>query len=203
MPAVLSCTRLSYRMLMKQICLKTRADWRRWLARNHDKETGIWLVFFRNHTGKPTLDYEAVVEEALCYGWIDSIIKKLDDDRYARKLTPRKADSRWSDSNKTRVAKLIRQGRMTEFGMEKVNAAKQSGLWNESARPQISFKIPVELQQALAKNKKASVFFERLAASYQKQFIGWIAVAKRKQTRERRVKEAIVLLTRGEKLGMK
>jgi uncharacterized protein YdeI (YjbR/CyaY-like superfamily) len=188
---------------MKQISPKHRAEWRRWLAQNHNKVPGIWLVFHKKQTGKPTLDYEAMVEEALCYGWIDSIVKKLDDDRYARKLTPRKSTSRWSESNKRRVAKLIRQGRMTKFGLAKIDAAKQTGLWTKSARPQISFHVPMELLKGLAKNKRAQAFFDQLAPSYQKQFIAWIAVAKRPKTRERRINESIQLLARGEKLGMK
>jgi uncharacterized protein YdeI (YjbR/CyaY-like superfamily) len=188
---------------MKDVFVTTRADWRRWLAQNHDKETGIWLVCLKKQLGKPTLDYEAVVEEALCYGWIDSIIKKVDSNRYARKLTPRKPDSFWSESNKQRVAKLIRQGRMTRFGLAKINAAKRSGLWTRSAKPSIAPGISAEFLRALAKNKKASVFFAQLAPSYQKQFTSWIAVAKRPETRQRRIKESIALLARGEKLGMK
>jgi uncharacterized protein YdeI (YjbR/CyaY-like superfamily) len=127
---------------MKHVLLTSRAEWRRWLAENHDKETSIWLVFFKKQAGKPTLDCDAVVEEALCYGWIDSIIKKIDDDRYARKLTPRKPDSRWSDSNKNRVAALIKDGRMTKLGLAKIEAAKQSGLWAKSPKPQITPGIP-------------------------------------------------------------
>lgn len=188
---------------MKEVCVKSRADWRRWLAKNHDKETGIWLVFLKQQPAKSTFNYDAVVEEALCYGWIDSIIKKLDADRYARKLTPRKPDSLWSDSNKKRVAKLIELGRMTQFGLAKIEAAKKSGLWEKSPKPNIASGIPIELQQALAKNKNASEFFAQLAPSYRKQFIGWIAIAKRPETRARRVKESIALLARGEKLGMK
>ncbi len=188
---------------MKQICLTSRAEWRRWLARNHGKETGIWLVFLKKQSGKPTLDYDAVVEEALCYGWIDSIIKKLDDERYARKLTPRKLDSRWSESNKKRVAALIKNGRMTKFGLAKIEAAKQSGLWSKSPKPQIAPGIPAEFERALAKNTKAKTFFDQLAPSYQRQFSGWIAIAKLPETRARRVKESIALLARGEKLGMK
>jgi uncharacterized protein YdeI (YjbR/CyaY-like superfamily) len=188
---------------MKQVCVTTRADLRRWLAQNHDKEAGIWLVLLKKKSGKPTLDYGAVVEEALCYGWIDSIIKKLDDNRYARKLTPRKLDSFWSESNKRRAEKLIQHGRMTKFGLAKINAAKESGLWNQSAKPQIAPGVPAEFQKALAKNKKANAFFAQLAPSYQRQFTGWIAVAKRPETRQRRVKESIALLTRCEKLGMK
>lgn len=188
---------------MEEVCFKSRAEWRRWLARNHDKSTGIWLVFFKIQASKTSLDYDAAVEEALCYGWIDSIIKKLDEDRYARKLTPRKLDSLWSDSNKRRVAMLIKNGQMTKFGLAKIEAAKQSGLWSKSPKPQITAGTPAEFEQALAKNKKAKTFFDQLAPSCRKQYIGWIAIAKRPETRERRIKESIALLARGEKLGMK
>jgi uncharacterized protein YdeI (YjbR/CyaY-like superfamily) len=150
-----------------------------------------------------TLEYDAAVEEALCFGWIDSIIKKLDEERYARKFTPRKPNSRWSELNKNRVKKLIKQGLITEPGLVKIEQAKKSGLWGQLGRPQISFEIPKELKKALGKNKKAKAFFDQLAPTYQKQFIGWIAVAKRQETKDRRVKESIVLLVKGKKLGLK
>ncbi|MBP85904.1 MAG: hypothetical protein CMJ64_04175 [Planctomycetaceae bacterium] len=127
---------------MKQVCLTTRSEWRQWLTQNHDKETGIWLVFYKKHTRRPTLEYDDVVEEALCFGWIDSIIKKLDDDRYARKLTPRKPDSAWSDANKKRVMKLLRRKLITDARLAVIDAAKKSGRWTESARPQIPARVP-------------------------------------------------------------
>ncbi len=188
---------------MKRVYVKNRSEWRNWLSQNHDKSSGIWLVFYKKHTGKSTLEYEEAVEEALCFGWIDSIIKKADEEKYLRKLTPRKADSRWSELNKKRIAKLTKQGHMTESGIAKVEEAKKSGLWDQPDRPQISLDIPRELESALAKNIKAKKFFDQLAPSYQKQFIGWIAAAKRRETRERRLRESIALLEQGEKLGMK
>lgn len=188
---------------MKQLYVKTRNEWRDWLNQNYDKSTGIWLVFYKKETGKPTLGYDDAVEEALCFGWIDSIIKRIDDEKYARKVTPRKADSRWSELNKKRIAKLSKQGLMTEAGIVKVKAAKASGLWNKPERPEISLEIPKELESALAKNRKAKNFFDQLAPSYQTQFIGWIAIAKRSETKERRLRESISLLNQGRKLGMK
>ena len=189
---------------MKQLSLETRDQWRKWLARHHRREDGVWLVFHKKATGKPTLDYDAVVEEALCFGWIDSIIKKLDEDTYARKITPRKPNSRWSASNKKRVEKLIKQGRMTGMGLELVEYARESGLWDKpAAPPKVSLKMPPELAEALAKNKKAKAFFDSLAPSFRKQFIGWINMAKRQDTRARRVAEAVTLLGQGQKLGLK
>ena len=188
---------------MKQVYVRNRKEWRDWLNQNHAKSTGIWLVFYKKQTGKPTLEYDDAVEEALCFGWIDSIIKKIDDEKYVRKLTPRKADSRWSALNKKCIARLKKQGLMTEAGIVKVKEAKASGLWNEPDRPQMSLDIPKELESALTKNRKAKNFFDQLAPSYQRQFIGWIAVAKRRETKKRRLRESIALLEQGEKLGMK
>ncbi|MBN2029343.1 YdeI/OmpD-associated family protein [bacterium] len=188
---------------MKQIYIKTRTEWRNWLQHNHRNHAGIWLIFYKKHTGKPSLEYDETVEEALCFGWIDSIIKKIDEEKYLRKFTPRKLDSRWSELNKKRILRLEKQGLMTEAGQAIVEAAKKSGLWDKSDRPILSFEVPDDLECALEKNKKAKMFFNRLAPSYRRQFIGWIVVAKQKETRERRICESIALLERGEKLGMK
>ncbi len=188
---------------MKQVYVKSRREWREWLKKNHDGSSGVWLVFYKRHTGKPTLGYDDAVEEALCFGWIDSIIKKIDEDKYARKLTPRKADSRWSKLNKERVAKLIERGLMTEAGIVKIAEARASGLWSQPERLPPSLEIPGDVKTALAKNVKAGHFFDQLAPSYRKQFIGWISAAKRPETRGRRLRESIALMEQGEKLGMK
>jgi uncharacterized protein YdeI (YjbR/CyaY-like superfamily) len=188
---------------MKQVYVTTRKQWRDWLSRHHDKSNGIWLVFCKKHTGRVSLEYDAAVEEALCFGWIDSIIKRIDDDRYARKMTPRKPNSRWSALNKKRVARLQRGGVMTKAGAARVAEARKSGLWEISSRPSIPSGIPKALQLALTSNKKAKTFFDQLAPSYQRQFTGWIAVAKREETRARRIKESLSLLEQGKKLGMK
>jgi uncharacterized protein YdeI (YjbR/CyaY-like superfamily) len=188
---------------MKQVYVKNRREWREWLTKNHGGSSGIWLVFYKRHTGKPTLEYDDAVEEALCFGWIDSIIKKIDEDKYVRKLTPRKADSRWSKLNKKRVAQLIERGLMTEAGTVKIEEAKASGLWSQPERSPLSLEIPGDLKITLEKNEKAGRFFDQLAPSYQKQFIGWISAAKRPETRDRRLRESIALMEQGEKLGMK
>jgi uncharacterized protein YdeI (YjbR/CyaY-like superfamily) len=189
---------------MKQVHVSTRGQWRRWLAESHNKEEdGIWLVFYKKETGRPSLQYEESVEEALCFGWIDSIIRRIDDDKYCRKFTPRRDGSRWSASNRMRVEKIIKEGRMTEFGLAKVEAAKRSGNWEKDPRPVISMELPQELSEALAGNRKARDFLEGLAPTYRKHFIGWIVAAKRPETRARRLKESLALLARGERLGLK
>ena len=189
---------------MKTVKVKSRAEWRAWLAANHDKEAEVWLVYYKKKTGKTSVEYGASVEEALCYGWIDSIIKKLDDTKYVRKFTPRRESSKWSPSNKKRVERLIRKGLMTEYGLQKVEAAKWVGAWdNPVQKPELTFEMPAEFAEALRKNKRAQETFRKLAPTYQKQYLGWIEVAKRLDTKERRVKESVRLLAEGNKLGLK
>jgi uncharacterized protein YdeI (YjbR/CyaY-like superfamily) len=173
------------------------------LVENHDRQRGTWLVFHRKSTGRPALEYEESVEEALCFGWIDSLIKRIDDDSYCRKFTPREDGSGWSKANKKRVEKIVREGRMTAFGLAKVEAAKRSGRWETNPRPVVSLDVPKDLSGALARNRTAKAFFERLAPTYQKHFIGWIVTAKRPETRVKRLKESLALLEKREKLGLK
>ena len=189
--------------VMKQLHVTDRDEWRDWLSRHHATEAEIWLVFHRKETGKQAIPYEVAVEEALCFGWIDSIIKKIDATRYARKFTPRKDNSNWSALNKKRADKMMQAGRMTEWGLAKIQAARERGLWDQESRPQTSPDIPPEFAQALAQNMKASENFDKLAPSYRKHYTGWIGAAKKAETRRLRIAEAIALLERGEKLGMK
>jgi uncharacterized protein YdeI (YjbR/CyaY-like superfamily) len=188
---------------MKQLYVTDRNEWHNWLSKNHDTEAGIWLIFYKKKSSMPTIGYEAAVEEALCFGWIDSIIKKIDAAKYARKFTPRSDTSKWSPLNKKRANKMIKEGRMTEVGLAKIKTAKKTGLWDEDARPRISLDIPLEFAKALARNKKAKENFDKLATSYRRHYISWIAVAKRPETKKRRIEESIALLERGKRLGLK
>lgn len=188
---------------MKQLYVPNRDKWRDWLGRHYAKESVIWLVFYKKETSKPTIAYEAAVEEALCFGWIDSIIKKIDDEKYARKFTPRKEKSYWSELNKKRAMRMIKEGRMTDAGLARIKAAKKRGLWKQTGRPRISFDMPSEFAQALDKNKKAKENFNKLAPSYRKHYIGWIQAAKRDETKKKRIRESIFLLAKGKRLGLK
>ncbi len=195
---------LSNGVCMKQVQLTTRSQWRRWLAENHKREKdGIWLVFQKKPTGRFSLQYEESVEEALCFGWIDSVIKRIDEDKYCRKFTPRNDNSVWSPTNRRRVAKIISEGKMTEFGLAKVEAAKRLGNWMADSRPFVPEQLPREISAALAQNRVAKDFFEKLAPSYRRHFIGWIITAKRPETRARRLTESLALLEKGQKLGLK
>lgn len=108
----------------KKLYVKSRDEWRSWLQNNHAAEKEIWLIYYKKHTGKPRIPYDDAVEEALCFGWIDSIVKRIDDEKYIQKYTPRKDKSIWSELNKKRTEKMIKQGRMTEAGLIKIQKAK-------------------------------------------------------------------------------
>ena len=189
--------------MMRQLYVADREQWREWLSLNHATKTGIWLIFYNKKSSEPTISYEAAVEEAICFGWIDGIIKKVDAARYARKFMPRSDKSKWSLLNKKRANKMIKEGRMTEIGLAKIKAAKETGLWDKDARPQISLDILPEFAKALARNKKAKENFDKLAPTYRKHYIAWISIAKRPETKKRRIEESIALLEKCEKLGLK
>jgi uncharacterized protein YdeI (YjbR/CyaY-like superfamily) len=177
--------------------------WREWLRENHATAKEIWLTFHKKHTGKPGLSYIEALEEALCFGWIDGILKRIDDETHMVRFGPRRKCSIWSQQNKNRVRKLIEQGRMTEAGLAKVKEAKANGQWAKAGLREDVTVVPPTLTEALANNEKARLNFERLASSYRKQFIYWVAAAKREETRCKRVTEAVDRLSRNEKLGMK
>ncbi|MFC1481769.1 YdeI family protein [Candidatus Neomarinimicrobiota bacterium] len=182
-----------------ELYFEDRGSWRRWLKEHHGTVREVWLVFFKKHTGKPGIAYDAAVEEALCYGWIDSIIKRLDDERYARKFTPRTNIRKWSAANLKRVQELIASGRMTEVGLAKVpsDIEPQPPI---AARP---LSVPKFFAEALAEHPVAKRFFDQLAPSYKRAYIGWVGAAKREETQRRHLDEAIALLEKGKKLGLK
>ena len=185
-----------------ELYVTNRHDWRVWLEKNHVKVKEIWLIYYKKHSGKPRSPYDDAVEEALCFGWIDSTVRRIDDERFAQKFTPRKNKRNRSDANKARARKLIRIGRMTEAGLSRIKAAKSNGEWNRAATAGVSYQFPVELTDALSVNIKAKEFFDSLSASSRKQFIGWIASAKKEETRQKRAAEAVSLLKKNQKLNL-
>jgi uncharacterized protein YdeI (YjbR/CyaY-like superfamily) len=177
----------------------TRAAWRAWLAENHARETEVWLVYSKRHTGQPRVEYDDAVEEALCFGWIDSIVRSLDDDRYAQKFTPRKAKSKWSEPNRKRFAKMVAEGKMTAAGLARPPSPEEA--------PKVPARdwdtVPLYIEEALREHGAAWEHFSRLAPSHRREYVGWIDSAKKEETRRRRLAEAVSRLERGEKLGMK
>jgi uncharacterized protein YdeI (YjbR/CyaY-like superfamily) len=188
---------------MEELYFSTVKEWREWLSQNYDQSEGIWLVYYKKESDQPTLDYEESVEQALCFGWVDSIIRKIDEEKYARKFTPRKDTSKWSVSNKKRVERLIKNNLMAEPGMAKIRAAKKNGMWDKPDRPEMPSELPIELSAALKSNSKAKQNFDALAPTHKKHYIAWIAFAKKPETRRKRVTEAVALLEKNEKLGLR
>src|ERR1035438_7518925 len=155
-------------------------------------------VLHKRQTGQPSIAYDDAVNEALCFGWIDSLVKRLDDDRYARKFTPRKPDSRWSAANRKRFAQLQASGRLTPAGLKRA-PTDRSG---DAPRPSLA-KVPQYIQQALRSRPAAENYFESLAPSCRRMYIAWIDSAKQPETKARRLREAVDLLAAGKKLGLK
>lgn len=181
---------------------RTRTDWRAWLERNHASAKEIWLAYYKKGSGKTSVTYEEALEEALCYGWIDSTIRRLDAERYMQRYTPRKNDSVWSAANKNRVRRLIAEGRMTGAGMAKIRIAKRNGMWAKYDKIDRKVEMPDELTAALEGNPAAKAQFEKLAASHKKMWGGWIADAKRPETKERRIAAALEWIEAGRKPGI-
>jgi uncharacterized protein YdeI (YjbR/CyaY-like superfamily) len=177
--------------------IRNRPQWRKWLVKHHTSSPGVWLVFYKAHTGVKSIPYEDAVREALCFGWIDSLVKRLDDDRYAFKITPRQPRSKWSDLNRKRWAELKAAGLLTSAGLV---AAPTNNSY--APRPVIP-DLPFYIAKALRTNSKAWEFFRDLAPTYRRHFVVWIHIAKQPETRERRIRESIRLLAAGKKLGLK
>jgi uncharacterized protein YdeI (YjbR/CyaY-like superfamily) len=190
--------------ITKTLHVRTRDQWRTWLEKNCDAETEVWLVFDRKCTGKACIGYDEAVEEALCFGWIDGILQKMDDERYGRRFTPRRVSSKWSALNKRRAARMIQEGRMTEAGRAKLHyLGVEDDYGRRPHRGQEELAIPPCLRQALLGNPAASDNFSNLAPSYRRNYIRWISAAKTDATRDRRLAEAIRLLAEDRKLGLK
>ena len=177
--------------------MRTRAAWREWLAEHHAASPGIWLVRHKQHTGVGSMPYEDLVCEALCFGWVDSLVKRLDEDRYAVKVTPRKHTSKWSDINRQRWKQLKAAGLLTPPGLA---AAPTSNSY--APRPAIP-ELPAYIARAFKTNPRAWQHFQALARTHRRDFVVWIHMAKRPETREKRIRESIKLLSAGKKLGLK
>jgi len=187
---------------MKTKLFKNRAAWRAWLERNHDKQKEIWLAYYKKNSGKTSVTYEEALEEALCFGWIDSTVNKLDAERYIQKWTPRKAKSIWSAANKARVKKLITEGRLAPPGAAKIRIAKANGSWTKLDKVDLRAEVPGDLLSALALHPAIKAKFDRMAPSQKKLYSWWIESAKRPETRARRIAETLKRVDAGRRAGM-
>ena len=181
--------------IIQRLDVRTRAEWRRWLRENGASSNAVWLVLHKKASPEPGISYEAAVEEALAFGWIDSKPNKLDEHRYLLYFAQRKPGSVWSARNKERVKKLVAARRMTAAGLAKVRAARRDGSWN-SLDDVDKLQLPQDLQDALAANKKAALNFERFSTSSKRIILYWIGTAKRPGTRSARITKTVSLAAR-------
>lgn len=179
-----------------------RDEWRTWLEQNHDKSDGIWIIYYKKNSGRKSLTYNEGVEEALCFGWIDSLVKSIDQHMYKQKYTPRRKNSVWSDVNRKRVEKMIEEGKMTVSGMKLVQEAKQNGQWDKAYGKNVKHDMPDDLFKALSENKTALENFFRFGPSLQNTYIYWLKRAKRAETREKRIEKIIKLSAENRKPGI-
>ena len=169
---------------------ETRRAWRDWLAEHHASSDGVWLARWTKASGNTPVAYEAIVEEALCFGWIDGLVHSLEDGRQAHLMTPRRRGSGWSPSNKDRVERLIAAGRMTDSGMAMIRAAQADGSWSMQDAAEALIE-PDELAAALDANPDARRHWDAFPRSPRRGLIWWVMSAKRPETRVRRVTQIV------------
>jgi uncharacterized protein YdeI (YjbR/CyaY-like superfamily) len=177
-----------------------RAEWRAWLEQHHATSSGVWVAVGKKGGTRTTLTYEELVQEALCFGWIDGVVNRLDADRFKQRLTPRRPGGTWSRSNKERVARLIEQGLMTPAGLAAVEAAQANGSW-KLLDDVDDLVVPDDLAAALETVPAAASFFAGLSPSPKKLILYWIGSAKRPQTRARRIEQTLQAAAEGRTPG--
>lgn len=171
---------------------KDRKTWRKWLEKNHATEKNIWLIIYRKESNTPSVYYPEAVDEALCFGWIDSKPNKRDDESYYQFFSVRNPKSNWSKVNKDKVAKLIKEGLMKSAGQKLIDLAKQNGTW--SALDDVeTILIPEDLELVLNKNHSAQINFSNFSKSSKRGILEWILNAKKTETRQKRIDETVRL----------
>jgi uncharacterized protein YdeI (YjbR/CyaY-like superfamily) len=179
---------------MKTVYAKNRREWRKWLAKNHDKCAEIWLVYYKKDSGMPRVPYEDAVEEALCFGWIDGKIKKIDEACFAQRFTPRRPRSSWNETNIQRAERLIAEGKMTPAGLAAFNSKQR-------AKPLVD-EIPKNLEAVFRKQSTAWKNYENFPPYYRRMTARWVADAKKEETRLGRLQKLIELCARNERIKL-
>jgi len=177
--------------LENALSFNNRDEWRAWLEKNHSTAQGVWLIHYKKRSGKGSLNHIEAVEEALCFGWIDSKLKKIDEERFILKYSPRKPKSVWSKINKENAEKMIVSGKMTQAGLDRIEEAKRQGLWDAAYTNKVKERIPLDLKQALLLDTKTWKNFQHFANSYRNMYCGWVKSAKTKETRKRRIAKVV------------
>ncbi|MCG9899349.1 MAG: YdeI/OmpD-associated family protein [Hydrotalea sp.] len=171
---------------------KNRQEWRDWLQKNHDKKKSIWLVYYKKKSNTPTVTYSEAVDEALCFGWIDSKSKPLDDEKFMQFFSKRKAKSVWSKVNKEKIERLTKEGLMTKAGFDIIEIAKQNGSWTILDEVEALI-IPKDLNDKFEKRPKAKAYFLSLSRSDKRNILQWLILARRQETRQNRISEIVEL----------
>jgi uncharacterized protein YdeI (YjbR/CyaY-like superfamily) len=178
----------------------TQPKWREWLEKNHTSKLGVWLKFYKKASGITSLNYDQALDEALCFGWIDGMAKRYDEESYLQRFTPRRPKSMWSKRNREHVARLIKEKKMTAAGLAQIDAAKKDGRWDSAYDSPSNMEIPKDFLERLSKNKKAKAFFETLNKTNTYAIFWRLQTAKKPETRERRMNAILEMLEKGEKL---
>ena len=184
--------------ITESVYLRTRAAWRAWLKKHHASKREIWLIYYKRGSGKPRVEYADAVEEALCFGWIDSTLKPMDPMRYAQRFTPRKRGSNWSTPNLIRVKRLVAEGLMTPAGAVHLPSVREARAFHAKHQRRLTAPTaaPPDLAAALRRNAKASAAWKTLAPGYRRLFVRWITDAKQPGTRARRIAATVDKLQR-------
>jgi uncharacterized protein YdeI (YjbR/CyaY-like superfamily) len=182
------------------VAFASHEEWEAWLEREHASSDGVWVKFAKKDSGVPTVVYADAVESALCYGWIDSQVKSLDERFYLQKFTPRRAKSKWSQINREKIEELMRQGRMKPAGLEQVELAKADGRWDAAYASPASLEVPADLEARLEASPTASESWAGLNKSNRYAIVYQLEDAKKPETRARRLEKFVAMLERGEKL---
>lgn len=183
---------------MEEFCPTTPSDWREWLEQHHQEKDAVWLIFYRKKSPNYNLSWSESVDHAICFGWIDSTKKTIDQESYKQYFTKRKPKSNWSKVNKEKVDTLIEQGLMREAGYKSIEVAKENGSWTilDSVEELI---IPEELEAAFADHKGSLEFYNSLSNSIKKMFLYWVNSAKRTETRQKRSIEIALNASKNQK----
>lgn len=189
---------------LENIFFDTRESFHQWLEHHHDKSPGIHLICYKTHTGVKCISYRDALLEALCFGWIDSTVRTLDQDRYLRMFTPRRNTSNWSEVNQKLVMTLIEEGKMTEAGLQKIDSYRKAGKveWPAPEAKTDELSVPAFILDELALNEPALSHFNQLSKTNKRLYVGWITSAKRPETIQKRLVESIGLLKQNKKLGI-
>ncbi|MFY0686255.1 MAG: YdeI/OmpD-associated family protein [Cyclobacteriaceae bacterium] len=169
-------------------CPQSQTDWRKWLEKNHQSQQSVWLVYFKVSTGIPSISWSEAVDEALCFGWIDSTKKTIDETKYMQYFSKRKPKSIWSKVNKEKVARLIQHKQMRKAGFDSIDVAKLNGSWAMMDEVE-ALVIPEDLKDAFSKHEGSMQYFDGLSKSAKKLLLHWIISAKRPETRQKRILE--------------